>query len=446
MVREFPRSEGWFFLDSQVRPPDAGRSYLEQAFGPSIWADPPPTLDVDGCLAQAGLGWRVRRWQVYASPDGPSDQRSSAPRYRALIRSDTHEVLAVVTAAYSHSEHRTIADAALGLGRAHDPSAWLLGARATGQSASDLALCVVVSRYRQGEAHCIVATNRHGGDGAVGFRVVGVDRATASTTATGNKSLHIREGHYGDLEGRLQKLPSTERGRAWVQDYVDDSGPEEHYMTSRLITRSRCVEVVDSLWPQAETRVMGSEGWLIHPREHLLDGRLAGKDGCWDVYTQICAYLDKESEARERGDATKDRLERLVKGAGEALKYRAAALVLEKSHEDPDDWEASYDPDPPREYLPPGTVVNRLAGWAGSSAGQRLAQERYEQLASLHEQIPRGWSEVGRKVFELQTSEDTRLAGLSDWDLLLLCDGGNGCYGGRVERMPLKTRVVVYTD
>ncbi len=448
MPLEYPRRDGWFFLDPRLPPHEVGRSYLERAFGGSLWADPQYPLDPGTCLADAGLEWRVLRWQVHASETVVPQETCHAPRYRALVRSDTREVMAVVSSSYSHVEHLSVVDTALSLARAHDPDAWLLGARALGQTGSELGTCVVVARYRQREAMCIVATNSHGGEGAVRFRVVGVDRTTASVTATGGADDHMREGHQGDLRGRLEKLPHTERGREWVQDYINAYASDEHYMTSRLITRASCVEVVDALWPQAEGEVMGPEGRLLHPREHLLDGRLARLESCWDVYTQLCAYLDHESEARERGDATKDRLERLVRGAGEALKCRAAALVLRNSYEDPEEYEAPSDPDPDSasEHLPPGTIVNQVPGWAPSPVGQRSAQERYAQLSPFVDRIPRGWSDYGRNVYDLETSENPDLATLSDWDLLLLCDRGSACYGGRVERMPTRTRVIVYTN
>lgn len=206
----------------------------------------------------------------------------------------------------------------------------------------------------------------------------------------------------------------------------------------------------DALWPQEERAAWGPEGRLVHPREYLLDGRLAGKESCWDVYTQLCAYLDHHSDARERGDATKSRVERLVRGAGEALKARAVELILAHSLEDPDLWDhGQADPDSTssdRESLPAGTVVGQVPAWAGSQRGQAQAHDRYQQLSRFVERIPRGMSDYGRKIYDLDMTNDLDLGGLTDSDLVLLCDGGNACYGGRVERTATRTRVVVYTD
>lgn len=60
----------------------------------------------------------------------------------------------------------------------------------------------------------------------------------------------------------------------------------------------------------------------MHPDGHLTHAL----SGCSDpalAYRRVCAYLDNQSEARERGDFIKDRNERLAVGAGLRHKQQA---------------------------------------------------------------------------------------------------------------------------
>ncbi len=72
----------------------------------------------------------------------------------------------------------------------------------------------------------------------------------------------------------------------------------------------------------------GGDARLLHPGEYLMDGSLANASNAWEVYVAICAYIDQRSEARERGDATRDRARRLAYGAGNRLKRASWTWLL----------------------------------------------------------------------------------------------------------------------
>lgn len=59
-----------------------------------------------------------------------------------------------------------------------------------------------------------------------------------------------------------------------------------------------------------------------HPAAHLSPD-LDRSESAFRAFTRLCAFLDNESEACDRGDFTKDRDERLALGAGTKLKQKA---------------------------------------------------------------------------------------------------------------------------
>ena len=81
--------------------------------------------------------------------------------------------------------------------------------------------------------------------------------------------------------------------------------------------------------PQAEryAQTTPDNTTLHHPRSHLTE-KLAGCTDAATAYSTICRYMDNDSEAREQGDFTKDRDERLALGAGLGHKQRAWTWIV----------------------------------------------------------------------------------------------------------------------
>jgi hypothetical protein len=70
---------------------------------------------------------------------------------------------------------------------------------------------------------------------------------------------------------------------------------------------------------------------------------------------------------------------------------------------------------------------------------------RYEEIKHLRDRVTFVGSSYARASYTVRLDDETRP--LTDNDLVVLCDRGNGCFGGAVEsRFGDDVRVDVYTD
>jgi hypothetical protein len=71
--------------------------------------------------------------------------------------------------------------------------------------------------------------------------------------------------------------------------------------------------------------------------------------------------------------------------------------------------------------------------------------ERYKQIKHLGDRVNRTATRYAETVYEVVMDEATST--LSDHDLIVLCDGGNACFGGAIRSPRGRTvTVAVYTD
>lgn len=274
-------------------------------------------------LAGAGLDWRVDSCEVLL----PFGDGLSAPirGYRALVRSDNGRAMSVVTTAYRVAENHLVAEAARDLARAHAPRACLVGAVGFGHHRERTLYVVRVSTTADA-ALLLLAYNSHGGEGAVRFQLVEVERwtGTVMTPAVPHSSLTV--AHVGDVKDRLRRL----QRRELVKDYTTETEQLWQQLEETFWTPRHTKGLLDELWPQpsGRTQVTSESTTLHHPHEHLTDAFRDCTDAA-DAFRRLCRYMDHESEARERGDFTKDRDERLALGAGLRHKQRAWTWIVD---------------------------------------------------------------------------------------------------------------------
>lgn len=290
-----------------------------------IWTE--QMTDTRAVVDGAGLGWPVSRRPVLVPDDG--DRPVVAHGYRALVRPDTDKLMSVVTSAYQVAENQWVADAAVTLARQADRSAALVGACAFGRT--DERTVFVVRVRADDRALLVVAYNSHGGEGAVRFLVAEADRASGTLLAPDLPHAAVSVPHVGNMQERLDRL----RHRDLVPQYLAESDAGWPRLQDQLWSPRHTKALVKALWgdPRPPAVVDGrelqpGETWPRHPREHLLRA-LEEHDNAADAYRWICFYLDHRSEARERGDLTEDRDERLALGAGWRIKQRVWRWIVE---------------------------------------------------------------------------------------------------------------------
>lgn len=88
-----------------------------------------------------------------------------------------------------------------------------------------------------------------------------------------------------------------------------------------------------------------------------------------------------------------------------------------------------------------------IDGWAFKKNEKELSEERrqrYEQIKHLRNEMIRSVSpQYGRTIYKGILKPEWKL---SDLDILLVCDRGNTCFGGTVERTTDSFKAEVYVD
>ncbi|MGB7448010.1 MAG: hypothetical protein WA892_02665 [Ornithinimicrobium sp.] len=311
------------------------------------WEEHPGGSDADpsALVQDAGLNWHVTRHPVYTSSSDTLTGLGDvlAQGYKALVREDTGTVLGVVTSDYAPIQNqaaaRTVtllaqrAARSWGLEGDHEPR--LAAAAPYGRDRSRGVY--VVDLGLSGGRSFLIARNGHGDGSAFAIDYVEIDDAgtVVPIDAPGAGSVKIREGHLGRIRDRLARRSSSVFAEGWGERLVNvlvDWAYTEDWPASRRTHEA----LVAHLWPGDQSTNPRPYGAAVHPREHLLVA-LEGAGTLGLAYRTICHYIDHDSEARERGDATKDRLERLAAGAGTRIKERALAWLTSQVAPEPDD-------------------------------------------------------------------------------------------------------------
>lgn len=264
-------------------------------------------------LRKAGLDWPVQRREVLTPSRGHT---VPVPGYDALVRPDSETVMSVVTSAYRVAENESVARAALTVARRFDSKAVLVAAAGFGRT-RERTLFVVRVRETESTTLILLAHNTHGGEGAVRFQLLEADRDVSAILAPESRHATLSIPHVGDVEERLKDL----RFRSMVEDYVTETGAAWKRLREALWTPRHTRSLLHELWPEPPSTAL-FERASRHPGRHLT-ALLADCSDPSEAYRLVCAYLDNDSEACERGDFTKDRDERLALGAGLRLKQRA---------------------------------------------------------------------------------------------------------------------------
>lgn len=295
------------------------------ALAEALWSQ--RAVDDAEILGRAGLAWEVDRRPVMV----PTAEGSLAPArdYRALVRPDTDQVMTVVTTAYRVAENRWVAGAALALAGQADRSAALIGAAGFGRT-GERTLFVVRVRATEDDALMLLAYNSHGGEGAVRFRLVEADRRNGTVLAPDVPHAAVSVPHVGRVEERLGDLLL----RDLVPKYLVETEPAWRRLRDGLWSPRHTTALVREVWGEPKPPVVidgrelePADSWPRHPGEYLRHD-LADTTDAATAYRRLCAYVDNQSEACERGDLTQDRTERLALGAGMRLKERLWTWIV----------------------------------------------------------------------------------------------------------------------
>ncbi len=326
---------GKFHLDTRIleTPPKGALPVLRYAqqkgvgLPDRLWQDG-GTDDV-GMLHDAHLRWRVDERAVLVPSPGRGAEPVKADHYKALVRPDTDEVMSVVSSTYRVAENDWVSDAALMLARQTDRESALVGVAGFGRT-NERTIFAVRVRASEHDALVLLAYNTHGGEGAVRFQLVEADRRTRTVLTPDVPHASASVPHVGDVEKRLKDLVH----HRMVEQYLTETEPVWGRLADRLWSPRHTKALVLELFgkPRPPAVIDGrtlepAEQILCHPSSHLTDS-LDDYDDAASAYRRICYYFDNESEARERGDFTKDRDERLALGAGLRLKQRAWQWIV----------------------------------------------------------------------------------------------------------------------
>ncbi len=236
--------------------------------------------------------------------------------------------MSVVSISYTAVDNQFVAETSLALARQYDRNARLVGATALGREGVDSLFVTLVTQWSPTDLY-MLSHNTHGGEGALQFRLVEVDRRSGAVLCAPSRHRVLKESHSGNVVKRLDAKLRIDAGQQWIENYVNDSGPDLAELEARFLMVRDAAPFVDHLWPQSEESIWVERGQALHPRTHLLESELGHQPDGLTALTLVCSFIDRLSEAREAGDVTRDRDERLARGAGDKLKQRAWRGLLD---------------------------------------------------------------------------------------------------------------------
>lgn len=329
-MRDFrERTGGHFFLEEsphRLTP----RGHEVMPFLRFIEAQNGVALDLWGSPTAAASTWDILRgarldWDVVSRPALVHTENHTVPvsGYQVLVRPDTGQPMAVVTTAFRVAQNRWVVDAALELGRTRSADAQLVGAVGFGRTEERTLFAVRISGDEV-SALVLLVYNSHS-EGAVRFQLAEADRKHGCLFVLDLAQASRSIPHVGDMQQRLRLL----RHSSMVNEYTERSQLAWSQLSESLWTPRHTKALLADLWPKEVGAPWSvNDGVrLVHPQPHLTD-RLVDCTDAATAYRHICQYLDNESEARERGDFTKDRDERLALGAGRRHKQRAWRWIV----------------------------------------------------------------------------------------------------------------------
>ncbi|WP_181778849.1 DUF932 domain-containing protein [Pseudonocardia pini] len=272
---------------------------------------------VESTLARAKLDWEVDSRPVYTDS---GDDHALVSGYRALVRPLPETVMSVVSSSYRVAENRDLAGAVLGLAKRYGADAGRLGAASFGRNRARTYFAYRVIRLDEDEMLMLLVQNRHGGEGAVRVRAFVVNVNTNAVLAPPAIWSSHEIAHTGDMQEKLDLL----RVGAMVDRFLEETESRRWQLKKTEWKVEWSAPVLTDLWEDPPN----PERPGSHPGRYLA-AELGFCNSAYDAFGRICAFLDNESEACERGDFTKDRDERLALGAGTKLKEKAWRRLVE---------------------------------------------------------------------------------------------------------------------
>jgi hypothetical protein len=266
-------------------------------------------------------------------------EATEVSHYYALVRPDTEQIMSVVTSAYTPADNAWVAEAVENYVRPFHPGPAMIAAVGFGRAGERTLFAARIT----GDDHtavCLVAHNTHGGEGAVRFQIVEVDRERQITCVLGTPNAYRTFSHTGDLKDRLRYSSRPSNLGSFVDKYLEETRPHWDRLENTLWTHRHTTALIKELWDQTPNLTPrkapnGNEvpvpaDWGRHPGHHLPD-LMDGITDAASAYRAICDWIDNHSEACERGDFTKDRDERLALGAGNKYKRDAWRWIRENT-------------------------------------------------------------------------------------------------------------------
>jgi hypothetical protein len=326
---------GKFWLHKEREPvpsrdeqPPFIRYVAQHGFALDLWRS--GGLPAAEALRAARLDWRVVRTGVVVPAGNGVCADLPAEHYAALVRPDTQQVMNVVSRSYRVAENDWLASYVEALASRHGDRTPIVGAAGFGRT-GERTLFVARISSSEGIALCLLAYNTHGGEGATRLQLVEADRATGTAYVLGTTKASRSIAHSGSVEYFRERLRHTRPTTpTFVDAYIAETAPLWDRLANSLWTRRHTDAVVKHLWGEAppKTKAVLSGVEIVlqdnarHPGYHL-PSLLCDVTDAASAFRQICDWIDHHSEACERGDFTKDRVERLALGAGSRLKQDA---------------------------------------------------------------------------------------------------------------------------
>lgn len=301
-----------------------------------------PSVDPDTALKEGGLDFTVSAEPIAAVlPPGVIDLFGSqddrptyldAPTHRALVRDVDGEdpvVLGVASKQYTIAQNKQVLDAALGMARKYVTRPRPISMAAVGRAVgSDVFMAVELAFLSDEVTALLLASNSHSGSGSVRFKHVPVHLPTGTILCPDAVMEDWDERHQGDLGHRLRRLSENWNQNTWIERFLDGFAEGYARLVERECHRREIDSLVSTLWPRTEDHVFAPGNVrLEHPLSYFRD-HYADTVSRWEMYIGVCEFLDHYSEARKKNDSTRDRDERIVRGAGDAIKKHAWSLLM----------------------------------------------------------------------------------------------------------------------
>jgi Domain of unknown function (DUF932) len=286
----------------------------------------PAQLSTTAALASAGLEWSVAESKLVAD-----SARVPASHYKALLRPDPDRVMEVVRRSYRVAQNEWVLDASMAMARLASPHAAIVGAATFGRT-DERTMFLIRVPSRHNTAVILLAMNSHGGESAVRFHAAVVDEGSNAVLTPDLPGNVVSVPHVGDIRDRLSNLRYHEGIATFAREFDDRWERLDDALWSPRHTRS----LIKHFWGSTPDDAKGHTSTtgrlhlvgdrLRHPGAHL-EERFRECTAAAEAFEIICHYVDHESEARERGDYTEARDERLALGAGTKLKQQAWAWI-----------------------------------------------------------------------------------------------------------------------